>query len=119
MCSSHDLPHNDLERSLHLFVLGLLASLSERYVIKSNLESGYGRYDILMQPKNSVDQAVVLELKKGTSPDLEALAEEALTQIREKNYIAQLKDFGYTGKIFCYGVAIYKKHLVAKMEILQ
>ena len=117
MYSSHDLPHNDLERSLHLFVLGLLASLSDRYVIKSNLESGHGRYDILMKPKNNSDLAAIIELKKGPKKELDKLAEEALAQIREKNYIAQLRDFGYTGKIFCYGVAVYKKHLVAKMEI--
>src|SRR3990167_2468526 len=119
MCSSHDLPQNDLERSLHLFVLGLLASLSDRYTIKSNLESGDGRYDIFMHPKNSADQAVVLELKKGESvTELDKLAEQALEQIQEKKYILLAKDFGYKGKVFCYGIAAFKKNLIAKIEII-
>lgn len=118
MCSSHDLPQNNLERSLHMFVLGLLATLSEKFIIKSNLESGEGRYDILLQPKTANSAAVIIEFKKGTSEDLNLLAEQALLQIREKKYQAQLKDFGYTGKIICYGIAIFKKHLIAKMETL-
>ncbi|MBS0628466.1 MAG: AAA family ATPase [Verrucomicrobia bacterium] len=118
MCSCHDLPENDLERSYHLFVLGLLVSLSDRYVIKSNLESGYGRYDILMHPKNSRDFAVLLEFKKGkSSSGLNKLAEEAMKQMQEKKYISMLRDFGYEGKVFCYGVAVYKKELVAKMKV--
>ena len=77
MCSFHDLPHKDLGKSYHLFVLGLLASLSDLYIIKSNLESGYGRYDILMHPKNSANIAVLLEFKRAESSlDLNKLAEE-------------------------------------------
>lgn len=117
MCSSHDLPQPDLERSLHLFVLGLLASLSERYIIKSNLESGDGRYDIFMHPKNNSDTAVVLEFKKGLSPELDNLAEQALAQIKEKKYTSLVKDFGYKGEIICYGIAVFKKNLAVKMEI--
>ncbi|MBS0627409.1 MAG: PD-(D/E)XK nuclease domain-containing protein, partial [Verrucomicrobia bacterium] len=119
MCSSHDLPTKHLERSYHLFVLGLLASLSGRYVIKSNLESGYGRYDILMYPKNPSDFGVLLEFKRAEKiSDLSSLAKEALTQIQDKKYISLLRDFGYTGKVFCYGVAVCKKDLVAKMEVI-
>ena len=118
MCSFHDLPQNDLERSLHMFVLGLLASTSDRYIVKSNLESGHGRYDILLIPKKN-DKAIVIEFKKGKNTQgLHSLSNEALEQIKDKNYISQLRDFGYTGKVFCYGIAIFKKHLVAKMELL-
>ena len=67
-----------MERSLHMFVLGLLASLSERYVIKSNLESGSGRYDIAMYPKRDNDLAIVIEFKKGKDLKLEKLADQAL-----------------------------------------
>lgn len=116
MCSYHDLPHKDLERSLHLFVLGLLASLSERYLIKSNLESGQGRYDILMIPKKSHDPAILIGFKKGTDSNLEPLADEALKQIKRSTYHAQLKDIDYKGTIFSYGIATFKKQLVAKME---
>ncbi len=116
LCSFHDLPQDDVERSLHMFVLGLLASLSERYVIKSNLESGSGRYDIAMYPKRNNDLAVVIEFKKGKDLKLEKLADQALKQIKANKYESSLKDFGYTGKVLCYGIAIFKKHLVAKMD---
>lgn len=116
MCSFHDLSEDHLERSLHMFVLGLLASLSERYVIKSNLESGLGRYDIAMYPKKALDLAVIIEFKKGKDLKLEKLADQALKQIKSSKYEVSLKDFGYKGKVLCYGVATFKKHLVAKME---
>jgi len=44
------------------------------------------------------------------------LAEQALKQITSKQYESALKDFGYKGKVLCYGIATFKKHLVAKME---
>ena len=117
LCSFHDLPYNDLERSLHMFVLGLLASLSDRFVIKSNLESGIGRYDILMHPKKEGDPAIVIEFKKGKNLKLEKLADQALEQIKTGQYEHILKDYGYKGKVFCYGVACFKKHLIAKIQI--
>ena len=117
LCSSHDLPQDDLERSLHMFVLGLLSSLSGRYTIKSNLESGLGRFDIVMLPKKN-DLAVIIELKKGKSlQELDSLSSQALQQIQEKKYISLIRDFNYSGKVLCYGIAIFKKHLIAKMEI--
>jgi hypothetical protein len=115
MCSSHDLSQDHLERSLHMFVLGLLASLSERYVIKSNLESGLGRYDIALYPKKTGDLAVIIEFKKGKDLKLEKPADQALKQIKSNKYESSLKDFGYKGKVLCYGVATFKKHLIAKM----
>ncbi len=115
MCSFHDLPHNDTERSLHMFVLGLLASLSERYIIKSNLESGEGRYDIAMYPKRGGDLAILIEFKKGKNRKLEKLADEALQKISSNKYESSLKDFGYKGKVLCYGVAIFKKSVIAKI----
>ena len=117
MCSFHDLLHTDLERNLHIFVLGLLAPLQERYMIKSNLESGFRRYDICLHPrKGSKEPAVIIEFKKGEDKDLERLAEEALKQIRENRYESLAKDFGYKGKVLCYGIATFKKHVMVKME---
>ncbi len=119
MCSFHDLPHNDLERSIHLFVLGLLASLMGRYVIKSNLESGTGRYDISLHPKNAMDPAILIELKKGNKGNkrnLELLADEALQQIKDNKYESLTKDLGYKGKVLCYGIATFKKQVLIKME---
>lgn len=77
---------------------------------------GHATKDFFFQTANSA--AVIIEFKKGTGEDLNVLAEQALLQIREKKHQAQLKDFGYTGKIVCYGIAIFKKHLIAKMETL-
>jgi hypothetical protein len=117
-CSFHDLPKNDLERGLYLFVLGLLASLSDRYIVDSNIESGKGRYDIMLCPRScSQDPAVILEFKKGEH--LEKLAEEALAQIQEKNYIARLQKLRFSGSVLCYGIASYKKELVVKLEAVQ
>ena len=118
LCSFHDLPYDDLERSLHMFVLGLLASLSERYVIKSNLESGLGRYDIAMYPKKAGDSALLIEFKKGKDLKLEKLADQAIKQITSKKYNSYLTDFGYKGQVLCYGFATFQKHLVAKMALI-
>jgi hypothetical protein len=110
------MPQADVERILHLFVLGLLASLSERYTIKSNLESWGGRYDIAMHPKRAGDSAVVIECKKGKEEDLESLAKEALHQIEKKDYLGLIHDFGYTGPLFCYGIAVHKKQVIVKIK---
>ena len=82
-----------------MFALGLLASLSERYIIKSNLESGSGHYDILMNPKRPLEPAIIIEFKKGKDLKLEKLAKEALKQIKNGKYESSLKDFGYQGKV--------------------
>lgn len=119
LCSSHDLHQSDLERSLHLFILGLLATLSESYLIESNLESGKGRCDICLIPRSGVSgKGVVLEFKKGNKEDLEQLAEEALIQIKTQDYPARLRKLKYEGPILCYGIASYKKELVVKLEQL-
>ena len=118
-CSSHDLHQSDLERSLHLFVLGLLASLSESYLIDSNLEAGKGRCDIMLSPHPSFQgNGIIIEFKKGKKEELESLAEEALAQIKEKNYRARFDKMKYKGPILFYGVASCKKELFVKMEVL-
>jgi hypothetical protein len=117
LCSYHDLPSTTVETSLHLFVLGLLASLADRYLIKSNLESGDGRYDILMVPKNEGDFAILLEFKQGKERQLEKLAQEALLQMKTHRYEQQVRDLGYRGKILYYGIAVHRKQLVVKSYI--
>lgn len=52
------------ERFYHGFILGLLVDLRDRYYLKSNRESGFGRYDVMLEPKNSKEcKAVILEFK--------------------------------------------------------
>ena len=81
------------ERFYHGFVLGLIVDLADRYVITSNRESGFGRYDVMIEPKNKEDDAVVLEFKVFNSrkeTSLEDTVKSALAQIEEKNYAASL-----------------------------
>jgi len=121
-CSSHDVAKNDLERSIHMFVLGLLAGLSNRYLIQSNRESGDGRYDIMLRPRQSQDPGILIEFKRATGDDnatLAAKAQEALKQIKDFNYEAQMRTEGYHGPILCYGIAVCGKHLVVNMETIQ
>ena len=86
------------ERFYHGFVLGLIVDLQNRYVITSNRESGFGRYDVLLEPKNcNKDDAIILEFKV-YDPDgektLEDTVKDALNQMEEKKYAAQMTSKG-------------------------
>ena len=81
------------ERFYHGLVLGLMVDLRDRYVITSNRESGFGRYDIMLEPKNKDDNAYILEFKVYDKEDEEGLkdtVQAALAQIEEKQYEATL-----------------------------
>ena len=81
------------ERFYHGFVLGLIVDLTDRYIITSNRESGFGRYDVVIEPKNKEEDAIIIEFKVFNSKketSLEDTLESALTQIEEKNYAADL-----------------------------
>ena len=78
------------ERFYHGFVLGLMVEQSENYEIRSNRESGFGRYDIMMIPKKNNLPAIVIEFKVHNprkEKTLEDTAQTALKQIEEKNYV--------------------------------
>ena len=106
------------ERFYHGFVLGLLVELTGRYSITSNRESGYGRYDVLMEPLNREDDAIILEFKvydgkKETG--LRETAQEALRQIRRQRYDETLKVKGIgENRIRHYGIGFKGK----KAEII-
>ena len=51
------------ERFYHGFVLGLMVDLSDRYILTSNRESGFGRYDVMLEPRNGKDDGIILEFK--------------------------------------------------------
>ena len=81
------------ERFYHGFVLGLMVSLENRYIITSNRESGFGRYDIMLEPKNKEEVAIIIEFKVfNTRRDksIEDTVQAALQQIEDKNYEADL-----------------------------
>ena len=84
---------SQLERFYHGFVLELLVELRDRYQIRSNRESGYGRYDVMLTPVTEVDDAIVIEFKVHEPDEGESLKDTvrvALAQIMEKNYDAEL-----------------------------
>lgn len=77
------------ERFYHGFILGLIVELQERYVLTSNRESGFGRYDVMLEPRNQSDDAIILECKvfqPRKEKELTETVEAALKQIEEKDY---------------------------------
>jgi hypothetical protein len=93
--SYFDTPKNEPEQIYHAFILGMLIGLKDRYEVKSNRESGYGRYDVMLIPHKPRDLGIVFEFKTITSKtDLQSAATLALQQIEERKYDLELKERG-------------------------
>ena len=83
------------ERVYQAFILGMLVVLAPTHEVRSNRESGYGRYDVMILPKQPGQSAVVLELKvPGRNETPEQALQSALVQIREKDYAAEARARG-------------------------
>jgi Predicted AAA-ATPase/PD-(D/E)XK nuclease superfamily len=114
--SMYDLPSNEPEKSYHLFVLGLLVILSDRYEVKSNRESGFGRYDIMLIPKTSTENGIIIEFKKALQGEtLEVAAQKALDQIVSKVYVQELHARDIS-TVIAYGIAFEGKKIFIKSQ---
>ena len=105
------------ERFYHGFVLGLMVDLQDNYHISSNRESGFGRYDIMLEPVEiGQSDAIILEFKvidPESEADLNATVNNALEQIRHKQYDAQLLARGFRpDQIRAYGFAFQGKQVL-------
>ncbi|MEM7496118.1 MAG: PD-(D/E)XK nuclease domain-containing protein, partial [Myxococcota bacterium] len=107
------------ERFYHGFVLGMLQVLRDRYHIRSERESGGGRYDLGLEPKDKSKLGFVLEFKKAPLADgtLEQAADKALHQIKEMEYHADLLARGVE-EVIALGLAFRGKEVAVKHEAL-
>ena len=105
------------EKVYHSLFLGMLIWLRDNYEVKSNGEGGHGRYDAMLIPLDKIKPAYLFEFKVSkTIKGLTAKAEEALEQIKEKQYHVGLKEKGIS-KIYKIGIAFKGKNVKVKYEI--
>ncbi len=98
MFSYFDIGKNTAENFYHAFVLGMLVGLKDTYYVNSNRESGFGRYDIMLEPKDKNANSFIIEFKVMDDFDektIEDTVENAKKQIEEKDYEQSLREKGY------------------------
>ena len=103
------------ERFYHGFVLGLMVELADRYVITSNRESGFGRYDVMLEPRTPDNNAIVIEFKvqEEDEKELSDTVQRALKQILDRNYKTSLVAKGIPEeRIRIYGFAFCGKKVL-------
>ena len=99
------------EAFYHGLIMGMGLYLEGEYITKSNIESGLGRYDFLIEPKNKSKRAFIIEFKSTDSVEkLEEVSKEALKQIEDKKYDVSLKQNGIK-EITYIGIAFYGKQI--------
>ena len=99
------------EAFYHGFILGMSLYLEGEYIVKSNIESGLGRYDVSIEPKNKNKRGYILEFKATDNVDkLEEISKEALKQIEEGKYSSTLRQTN-TKEILHLGIAFCGKQI--------
>ena len=109
--SYFDVGGREPEKFYHAFVLGMMVSLTGEYEVKSNRESGYGRYDIMLVPVDRNKKGIVIEFKKVNGykgETMEEACKAALQQISEKDYQSELASLG-VGDVLKLGIAFRGK----------
>ena len=100
------------ENAYHMLFLGMCITLKGLYRVTSNLESGYGRSDVMLEAQKAGYPHVVIEFKQGE--DLEKLKKEALQQILDQKYYAKLR-----GQVICIGIAHDKKRCEMEYRVVE
>ena len=107
------------EKYYKIFLIGIFIILANDYIRLSEKESGYGRADLVLEPKNKTNPAYIFEFKAVNNEDeLENYAKTGFEQIKEKEYDVELRNRGID-KIVCVGLAFYRKKLKMKYEIMK
>ncbi len=117
MFSYMDVGENTAENFYHAFVLGMLVGLKDSYYVNSNRESGMGRYDIMLEPKDKSGNSFIMEFKvykEDKEKTIEETIENAKKQIEEKGYENNLRERGFKN-ITKIVYAFYGKEV--KMEV--
>ena len=106
------------ESFYHGFVLGMTAFLVPEYDVRSNRESGVGRYDIAVFPKEKGKAGMILEFKTAEKEDdLEKKADEAIGQIESRDYRAEFRAQGVE-TVYAYGIAFCGKQIAVRLQNL-
>jgi hypothetical protein len=115
--SFHDVHPENAESFYHAFVTGLVVNLSGTHHVRSNRESGFGRYDVMLEPKDPQSHAgVVMEFKVlGSKESFDSALESAHAQIADKRYTAELESRGCT-RVLCWALAFQGKDVKVSLR---
>ena len=116
--SYFDIGYDDAERVYKAFVLGMLSLGTNGYVVETEVESGYGRVDVAIYPKEKRygEYALVMELKKANDDnDLERPAKEVIKQIKDRGYFERYERLGY--RVISIGIAFYGKKACVRSSL--
>ena len=109
------------ENFYHGTAFGMLAIMSDSYYISSNIESGDGRLDVQLEPKDKTQTGYIIEFKAGknlSEKQLDSLADDAIAQIHNNKYFTNMTYHGIK-KIGLFGIAFSGKHVASKYETLE